>query len=163
MAIPGVQTSQRIFLDWPPVRPRHHHRHQHDALEFARRCADHLHGESVNCVEAWSVGAVEGPPDDLPGLLTFRIVPHENGKDWQAVPCALQHPLWIKKLEQGIDYMMFRAAGTLCRIEVLSTSPPIRARPALIVLADRRKANLPPSANPFGVRKATDEYKFARP
>src|SRR5689334_18994253 len=75
---------------------------ERDALEFARRCVEHFQGQDVTAVEAWSVSLVEGVPDDVPGLLTFRVVPHENGKDWSVLPCTLQHPCglrsWSKEL-----------------------------------------------------------------
>ena len=118
---------------------------EQDALEFAQRCAEHFRGHDVVCVEAWSVGPVEGAPDDVPGLLTFKVVPHENGKDWSALPCTLQRPLWITKLEQGIDYMMFRGGGKLCRVHVLNRAGALER----VVLADRRNEHTP-SANPFG-------------
>jgi hypothetical protein len=122
---------------------------ERDAWEFSRRCVEHFRGHDVVCVEAWSVGPVEGAPDDVPGLLTFKVVPHENGKDWQAVPCALQHALWITKLEHGIDYMMFRGGGKLCRVHVVNQAGGLER----VVLADRRGKDSCPCTGPSACGK----------
>jgi hypothetical protein len=70
---------------------------EHDALDFARRITEHFRGSGVT-VEAWTVGQIDAAPQ-LPDALTFRIVPHENGKDWSVVECSGQHRLWIRKWE----------------------------------------------------------------
>ena len=102
-----------------------------EALAFARRACEHLKAKGVKRVEAWANTASDEP---LPGAVTFRIRPHENGQDWRVVECALQHPLWVKQLEEGIDYMLFRGSGKLCRIEVLNAAGGL----AWLVLVDQR-------------------------
>jgi hypothetical protein len=60
---------------------------------------------SVSYVEAWSIGPVKGSLE-LADLVTFRIVPHENGKDWRALEGPLHHGGWYKpnQLQFAIDY-----------------------------------------------------------
>jgi hypothetical protein len=113
---------------------------EHDALEFARRATEHLRMTSVSYVEAWSVGAVIGSLE-LPDLVTFRIVPHENGKDWRALENCLHHGGWYKpnQLQFAIDYAFFRGGGKLCAVEVLAKDKGRKSQDRIlkIILADQ--------------------------
>lgn len=81
--------------------------------------------------EAWSSKESDEP---APGALTFRIRPHENGRDWRVVEGGLQHPLWTKKLGDGISHILMRGAGYLCRIEVLNGAGDV----SWLVVVDQR-------------------------
>src|SRR4051794_34944708 len=70
---------------------------EHDALEFARRAAEHLQAKDVKYVEAWSIGRIESTVFELPEIVTFRMKPHPNGKDWLAEGSRFMHPGWFQK------------------------------------------------------------------
>ena len=117
---------------------------EREALEFAGRIRDHLHADDGNTVQAWTLAILDSTPEEIPDALTFRIVPHENGKDWQAVQCSLQHPLWISNLEQGVDYMLFRGGGKLCAIHVMNRTGLLDR----VILADHRQVDSCPFIAP---------------
>jgi hypothetical protein len=119
---------------------------EHDALDFARKVAAHLDG--VHAVEAWTVGSIQEQLE-LPGLVIFPIVPHENGKDWRALETHLHHGGWYRpeQLELAIDYALWRGGGTLCAVQVTNRAGALER----VVLADLRKLDFCPArALPFG-------------
>jgi hypothetical protein len=120
---------------------------ERDALDFAARITEHFRATDIHSVEAWSVGPVEGTPD-LPDAITFRIVPHANGKDWAAEENQLMHPLWITELDFGVDYIFRRGSGRLCAIEVLGRSGEIEH----LIVADKRQVDSCPFIAPSALR-----------
>jgi hypothetical protein len=102
-----------------------------EALAFARRACEHLKSKNVVRVEAWSS---TGSAEPASGAVTFRIRPHENGRDWRVVEDSLQHALWVAELDHGLHYMLRRGSGKLCRIEVLNSTGGV----AWLVLVDQR-------------------------
>jgi hypothetical protein len=78
---------------------------------------------------------------DLPDLVTFRIVPHENGKDWRALEGPLHHGGWYKpnQLQLAIDYARFRGGGRLCAVELVARESRGRTEERIlrVVLADQ--------------------------
>jgi hypothetical protein len=118
---------------------------EHDALEFARRCVEHFRGHDVVCVEAWSVGDIQEQLE-LPGLVTFRIVPREDGEGWRALETHLHHGGIYRPdyLGFAIDYAMFRGGGTLCAVQVLNRAGALER----VILADRRGRESCPCIGP---------------
>jgi hypothetical protein len=108
---------------------------QSEALAFARRACEHLSAKGVVHVEAWSEEFFA--PEPLPGSVTFRVRPHENGKDWRVLEGPLQHPAWVHDLDQGIDHMLFRGVGRLCCVEVLNAAGAV----ARLILVDQSTNN----------------------
>jgi hypothetical protein len=86
-----------------------------EALQFAQRVQDYL-GETASRVEAWSEGHT-GEPEPQ-GCQLFRIVRHENKRDWRLLESRLTHPGWYRNLDHAIDYAAFRGRGYSCQIIV---------------------------------------------
>jgi hypothetical protein len=118
---------------------------EHDALEFARRCVEHFRGHDVVCVEAWSVGDIQEQLE-LPGLVTFQIVPREDGEGWRALEGQLHHGGIYRPHQLGfaIDYAMWRGGGQLSAVTVTNRGGLLER----VVLADRRGKESCPCTGP---------------
>ena len=118
---------------------------EHDALNFARKAAEHLQSEGVKCIEAWSMGNVQEQLE-LPGLVTFQIVPRKDGEGWQALETHLHHGGWYRPDHLGfaIDYALWRGGGKLCAVQVVNPAGKVLR----VVLADLRDVDSCPTIGP---------------